>query len=316
MPVRDVAPFVTSAVRSVLDCPDENLELIVIDDGSRDETVEKVVAAGGSDARLRILHKHREGIVPALNLGLAHSTGRFVARMDGDDWCDPVRFSAQRRFLESHEDVGVVGCQVAAEPEPKPGTGLFRYLQWQNSLCSHEAMFADRFVETVMTHATALFRRSVLMDVGGWRDPGWSEDLDLWLRLMGRGVRFAKVEQVWYHWRIRPEAATWSDDHYSPDAMLACKLHHLSIGPLAHAKEVVLWGVGRSLERWRRALEQQGLSVESVVVDRNRLARDGLPGPDGRVTVASYASAAFRDQIRARAVRVGWREGEDLFFVA
>ncbi len=315
MPVRDVAALVGRAVRSVLDCRDD-LELVVIDDGSLDGTPAAVLEAGAGDPRLVLVRSSRLGIVAALQRGLQVCRGRFVARMDGDDWCDPLRFRRQREFLEEHPDVGVVGCLVTADPMPPPGGGLDRYLLWQNSLLTHDAMYADRYVESVMSHATAMFRRDVLDVVGGWRDASWSEDLDLWLRLMAQGVVFAKIDQVWYHWTIRSEAATWTDERCSPSAMAAGKLHYLLSGPLAGRRNVLVWGTGRSLERWAEALKDLGLQVETLALDRRRIHAGKIPAPSGRPAVACYASSRRRTLVRRLAARAGWSEGRDLFFVA
>ena len=316
MPVRDVARWVGRAVRSVLDSPQPDLELVVVDDGSRDETPMAVQDAAQGDPRLVLIRSGREGIVAALQKGLCASRGRYLARMDGDDWCDPVRFGAQRQFLDAHPEVGLVGCLVEAHPEPEPGTGLHRYLAWQNSLLTHEQMFADRYVESVLSHATAMVRRDVLEAVGGWRDPGWSEDLDLWLRLMDQGVVFAKLAESWYHWTIRAQAATWSDPRCAPVAMLSGKVHHLFAGPLRDRGEVQLWGVGRSLDRWAAALEARGVQVEALDLNPRGLEARNLPRPDGRPTLACYTSARQRSRVRGLAAEAGWQEGVDLFFVA
>lgn len=89
MPVRDGARFITAAVRSILEQTMDDLELLVVDDGSTDDSVARVQAFG--DTRVRVLRGERLGASAARNLGLDHARGRWVAWHDADDIALPQR---------------------------------------------------------------------------------------------------------------------------------------------------------------------------------------------------------------------------------
>ena len=106
-------PYLKTAVQSVIDQTFENWELILLDDGSTDESVAEVMALG--DPRIRIVSDGRNlGLATRLNQGVDLSRGEFIARMDGDDICFPRRFELQLHFLAEHPQVDLVGAQVLA----------------------------------------------------------------------------------------------------------------------------------------------------------------------------------------------------------
>ncbi len=107
IPVRNREEFIGAAIRSVLNQTFENLELLVLDDGSTDGTLS--VCEEFSDSRLRIFSRPARGIVETLNYGIALANGKYIARLDSDDIALESRFQKQVDFLESNPDYGLVG---------------------------------------------------------------------------------------------------------------------------------------------------------------------------------------------------------------
>jgi glycosyltransferase involved in cell wall biosynthesis len=106
-------PFLTQAIRSVLDQTLADFEYIIVDDGSTDSTSEAV--AGIRDRRVRYVQCGRIGRAAALNRALQEARGRYVANLDADDWMLPERLAEQRAFLELNPDVGMVGSACYAQ---------------------------------------------------------------------------------------------------------------------------------------------------------------------------------------------------------
>jgi glycosyltransferase involved in cell wall biosynthesis len=101
--------YIEQALVSVLSQTLTSLELIVVDDGSTDSTVERI--AGFSDPRLRLIrHDRNLGIPAARNSGLYAAEGKFVAWLDSDDVALPTRFERQIRYLAQHPGVAMIGC--------------------------------------------------------------------------------------------------------------------------------------------------------------------------------------------------------------
>jgi hypothetical protein len=180
-----------------------------------------------------------------------------------------------------------------------------------------------------VAHPSVVVRRELLEAAGGWRDLGWPEDYDLWLRLLAVGTRFAKVERFLFFWRDHGARLTRTDPRYTVPRFLACKAHHLARGPLAGARRVVLWGAGQTGRRLAKHLLAEGVALDAVVdIDPAKIGRTLRGAPviapealavrlgDGVVVLAAVASRGARDLIRARLVALGLDEGRDFYCVA
>jgi hypothetical protein len=184
---------------------------------------------------------------------------------------------------------------------------------------------ADRFVESPFVHPAVMFRRAEVVSLGGYRDMGWPEDYDLWLRLAEAGGRFARLAETLFFWRDRPERATRTMAAYSPEAFRACKLHHLHRGLLAGVDRVILAGAGKEGRAWRRTLEEAGIAVSLWVdVDPRKQGRvlhgapvvapDRVSPADGRLLI-TVGTRGAREGVRQWALGAGFVEGIDFFCV-
>jgi glycosyltransferase involved in cell wall biosynthesis len=268
LPVHDALPYLGASLRSLWRQSFADFEVIAVDDGSSDGSGEALERAARRDPRLRVRRTPHQGLPLALAHALAQARAPLVARHDADDLSHPDRLALQIRAFRGAGDFQVLGTRLRLFPHGAAGEGMARYVRWQNSVLTHEEMAREALVESPLAHGTAMMRRDWLERAGGWSERGWAEDMDLWLRLLEAGARFAKLDRVLYAWRQHARSATRRDPRYSVDRMLALKLHHLERGLLArHAgRPVTLVGTGRSGERWREALHRR-------VEIRYRLAR-------------------------------------------
>ena len=182
LPVRDGARWLGDALRSALaECgPDD--EVIVVDDGSRDQP-ERVVP---TDPRLRLLVQAPLGIVAALELGRAACSAPFIARLDADDVALPGRIETQLAAFEADPGLVAVGGQARIQRDDGPvPEGMLTYVAWVNGLSALEPQL---LVESPLFHPAVTFRASAVAAVGGYRPGDLPEDYDLWLRLPGRGL--------------------------------------------------------------------------------------------------------------------------------
>lgn len=180
MPVFNGAEFVDEAVRSIRAQTFRNLELICVDDGSTDTTLEKLRVHAAADPRVRVIEQNHGGVIAALHRGFAEARGRLIARMDSDDVSVPSRLERQLDFLAANPSVILVGGCV--EVTDAAGRVLARV-----SVPTQPAEIRERLRRgNCMVHPTVLFRREVL-EIGGFRQAYLdAEDYDMWLRLSER----------------------------------------------------------------------------------------------------------------------------------
>ena len=109
MPVRDGARWLSEALKSIQNQTLPDFELIVVDDGSADNSLHVIEAHSRNDSRFVVIRQERLGLVPALNRGLTESRAPLIARLDADDIAKPQRLERQSEYLKNHPEIGLVG---------------------------------------------------------------------------------------------------------------------------------------------------------------------------------------------------------------
>jgi glycosyltransferase involved in cell wall biosynthesis len=327
LPVRDAAPTLGACLDSLLAQTLGDIEILAVDDGSRDSSGEELRRAARHDPRVVVLQGTARGLVAALNLGLASARAPLLARMDADDLAHPDRLQAQARRLHEDRGVDVLGSAVELLEDPAlAAPGMRAYVAWQNTLLDHDAIVREMFVESPLVHPSVMLRTAALRDLGGYREIPGPEDYDLWLRALGRGLRFAKLEDVLLRWRDSPRRLTRTDPRYAPDRFRELKIAALEEGPLSGGREVVVWGAGPIGKAWARALGGAAHRVAAFVeVDGRKIGGSihGAPvlavheaGLMGPLHLAAVGQKGARGRIREAALRLGLREGRDFVAVA
>jgi hypothetical protein len=181
MPVYNSGEWLKLAITSVQNQSLEDFELLIIDDGSTDQSEFVIAEAARNDSRIRAVHQDHLGIATALNRGIAMARCHFLARMDADDVAHPERLQRQLEFLEKCSEVAALGtwAHVIDEkgsriadlrPEVKP-SALKKLLVKQNPFI----------------HSSMVLSKDLVKSLGGYRAVlNGAEDYDLWLRISER----------------------------------------------------------------------------------------------------------------------------------
>lgn len=317
MPVRDAAPYLDEALRSIAEQTHEHLEVVVVDDGSSDASGAIADEWAARDARFRVVHQEPQGFVGASQRACAESRGAYIAAMGADDVARPRRLELQLAVLEAE---GLDACGGGVAYFPDVTDGLRRYERWLNSLTTEDAVRRDLFVECPIGHPTLLARAAAV----AYRAVDWPEDYDLVLRLWAAGGRFRNVDEVVLDWRDHPGRLARTDDRYSLAAFARCKAHYLHRHVL-HGRPAVVWGSGPVGKLHARALLGAGVQVAAFVdVDARKIGRRiyGIPvlphdaGPRDGVVIGAVAGETGRGRLRELAREQGRHEGEDFVVVA
>lgn len=174
--------YISRAIDSILSQTLEDFELIVLNDGSTDQTADILAAYAQQDQRIVVVHNAKNiGLIRTLNKGLEIAQGIFVARQDADNYSTPTRLAEQVSYLEQHSHIGLVGTRVFVIDDHKQtvSNNIYPYFVLPSALIPWELLFYPYF-----SHDTIIARRDLLLQVGGYRlDRIHAEDYDLWCRL-------------------------------------------------------------------------------------------------------------------------------------
>lgn len=198
MPVFNGEAYLSDAIQSVLAQSVSDLELVLVDDGSRDNSRAIAERFAHNDARVTLLANDQNlGIARALNRGWRAAEGRFIARLDADDVALPDRFVRQIEFLDAHPAVGAVGgAAIVVDAAGRRGSTL-------RFPTSSTAIQATLLRHNCLAHPSVMLRRAALEEVGGYRFDH-VEDYDLWLRLSER-FELANLPEPMILYRIHPD---------------------------------------------------------------------------------------------------------------
>ena len=196
MAVFNAARWLRSCVESVLMQTVRDLEFIIIDDGSTDESPEILKGYARADPRVTVIHQSNTGQAMALNVGLRRALGTCVAFLDPDDEVIPDRLEVQGRFLELHSRVSAVGCGVELINEK--GRTIGRMTAPVGTTRCRERIFSRRYCTL---GGALLVRREAAIGVGGFRAPFRWNDLDFMVRLAEQ-YEIDNVPDVLYRYRI------------------------------------------------------------------------------------------------------------------
>jgi len=203
VPAYNEGVVIESSVRSLMDMDYPRFEVLVIDDGSSDDTFERASSLEAEfGQRLRVLTQPNGGKATALNTGIAHARGELVLCMDGDSLLEPQTVAqAAKHFADP--TVGAVAGNVKVANRLNVLTRLqaLEYIEGLSLVRTAHAFFRR---VGVIPGPIGVFRRNVLLEIGGYLKDTYAEDCELTLRIMMAGWK-VKYESRAIAWTEAPE---------------------------------------------------------------------------------------------------------------
>lgn len=266
IPAYNVACYIGETIQSVLQQSVQDWELIVVDDGSTDDTAERVKAVG--DARIRLIRQENSGVSVARNTGIAAARGRYVALLDADDLWAPSHLLRAKGYFESY-------------PEGKWYAGVKSTDSHQvDTLASswhYEEKNYFKTVDASLPHSsTVVLLREWLGEAPVLFPPKirYAEDLMAWIRLACRMPYYGSSSGVSVYYRIREGSAMQARPNPRRWDMLEAErlypLYDQLELPDGHEDEARHLIHLRFVERWRCVIAETALKGYEEIVDRRR----------------------------------------------
>jgi glycosyltransferase involved in cell wall biosynthesis len=183
MPAYNAGKYIGEAIQSVLNQSYSDWELLIVNDGSTDDTVE--IVESYDDSRIRLLNNPENlRLIKTLNRGLEEARGELIARLDADDLATPLRLELQVAALEAHPELVMVGgrSNVIDSTGACLHRGEDRFLPSSPGAIRLASMFFNPF-----RHSAVTFRRATILELGGYPATMQNvEDFALWSRLIDK----------------------------------------------------------------------------------------------------------------------------------
>jgi len=206
-PAYDAERSIREAASSALNQSMSDLEVIVVDDGSRDGTAAIVAEMAAGDPRLHLVRKSNGGVSSARNAALAAASGEFLALLDSDDLWDPGFLEGQIDIFRARPDVDIVvgnARELGGRRDGQPSRPCPDLRGDPDS----SAIIADETAVFIMS----MFRRAVYERIGGFDEAlRTNEDYEYWLRAAVAGFRFARNDRPLGHYRRSARSLSASD---------------------------------------------------------------------------------------------------------
>lgn len=207
LPVFNAQEYIAEAVTSVLSQTYNDYELIIINDGSIDGSLDAIDKLIDGDSRVKVLNKKQSGIIDSLNIGIEVSDSQYIARMDADDICSPVRFQVQADILRGNPRVIVTGSNI----EKFGALSSISNFPINNRACKNTLLFYSCFA-----HPSVMLKRTVI------------DENNIRYR---HGYEYAEDYKLW------SELAKFGEFHNSEKALLRYRVHAGQTGSLKKLKQ-------------------------------------------------------------------------------
>lgn len=215
-----------NAVFSCLNQSVKNIELVIVANGLDAENKAKMISYC-TDPRIILLFSPLRHLTANLNLGLLHCRSNYVARMDADDISHPERIEQQIKFLDQNNSVVICGSS-------------YRLIDNEDKIVgnvvapnSHKRIVRRFFFTNPISHPTVMFRKDIILNLGGYLGGKYAQDYDLWLRVAREtNYEFRNLDEFLLDYRVTGAGARRSKEAYANVSMAQWRQFLLTSNPI------------------------------------------------------------------------------------
>jgi glycosyltransferase involved in cell wall biosynthesis len=259
IPAFNAARFIEQAIDSVLAQTYTNYEIIVVDDGSSDDTLEKLKSYGN---KVTIISQPNKGVSSARNAGIMKSRGEWVAFLDADDYWEKEKLARQIDYIKQNHDVVLVhtGKRLFGEH----GTIEYDDDEAPFHLLRQSANFRSLLVRNCVNTSSVMVKRDVVVEAGMFDITlRQCEDQDLWLRVAKRG-QLGYIPEDLFNYRMHGGQATAKTGELYEDGLRVIRRNRCLVGSFP---EYLAWRKGYATRLLDAGYfyEQQGLRYKAFL---------------------------------------------------
>ena len=209
MPAFNASKTIFDSINSVQSQTYQNWEMIIIDDGSTDNTKD-IITPFLSDYRIKYLRQLNSGPSIARNNGINKAQGKYLAFLDSDDLWKPNKLDIQIKYLDNNPNFGLIHTNYSTFENDIKNCKRFKQSSWFSKWPGYERLLIFDSIGTL----TVLTETELIKSLGGFRkDLFGTEDWDLWIRV-SKETKISKLNEDTAYYRINPDGLSQSFDKH------------------------------------------------------------------------------------------------------
>jgi glycosyltransferase involved in cell wall biosynthesis len=222
IPAFNQGRYLAQAIESALNQTHKDLEVVVVDDGSTDNTSD-IAANYIPDSRFQFIRQPNRGVGAARNRGIEESSGVYLTFLDSDDYFHPEKVEKQAQIMDENDSLGFVYCDIiTVDGESTPVATQYSVGAVRRELSGN--IFNSLMLGGYFPPHTVMVRRSALLSAGIFDlELGGHADYDLWLRLAGRGETAYYLDKKLAYYRQSPNSMSQDSAHMTATRLAALR---------------------------------------------------------------------------------------------
>jgi alpha-1,3-rhamnosyltransferase len=252
--------YVTETIESIINQTYKNIELIVIDDGSKDNSVD-IIQKLADKYGFTFIHRPNKGLAATLNEGIKLSKGKYFSAIASDDILMPKKIEHQVNFMEVNTQYGMCYGKMLYFEDSIENTSEYPNSDTQGWI------FEELFHASFIPAPSVLIRKDVLLDVGGYDESLWIEDWDMWLRIAQKYQIGFIDEYFTYYRRHETNISKQVFKMYEAEKQILAKYKDNEYCKKAMNKRKIIWFSMLSRQYKKEALKYLPHSLKYLFTD-------------------------------------------------
>ncbi|WP_158851461.1 glycosyltransferase family 2 protein [Algibacter sp. L1A34] len=274
IPFKNTETYLKPCLTSIIEQSYPNWELLIIDDGSTDQSFDIVNSFALKDKRIQLFKNFGNGIIDALKLAFSKSSGELITRMDSDDIMQPNKIEVLANNLLTHGKQHVAVGLVNYFSEDGIKDGYKSYEVWLNNLTEKGSNFSEIYKECVIPSPCWMLYRSDLIACNAFNPNLYPEDYDLAFRFYKHGFKCIPCADVLHNWRDYNSRTSRTHLHYAENHFIDIKLKYFLELDYDKDKTLVIWGAGKKGKTIAKKLIEKQIKFEWICDNPNKIGRD------------------------------------------
>jgi glycosyltransferase involved in cell wall biosynthesis len=322
IPFKNEEKYLQACIESVRSQTFRELDIVLVDDHSSDNSHAIAQKHVDEDARIRLFKNRGEGLIDALKTAFDNATGTMISRMDADDENSPFKYE---QMMEAWDGRGTVACgRVVYDSDNPESSGFHQYGVWLNRVITNPQPWQFIYQECIIPSPSWLIHRQDLIAIGGICAGLYPEDYELAFRMYQANYTIKASRETVHLWRDHPERNSRTNPLYQNNFFPELKAHYFKKLELRNGNKAVVWGAGKRGKQLVKELIALNIEPLWITNNPNKAGRDiygiivqneSAYVPDAQHRIALVMSADDdREEVLTRLNTFGMQKGVHYWF--